>query len=94
MIPMSKITRQFLVTARWHPETNENNQKLLQGVQGPTAWGGEAGAFAPSSESLNCDSQLPARCSVLETPLRAKSQELRANLKSPPGRRRQGIIHD
>jgi hypothetical protein len=32
------------------------------GSRGPTAWGGEAGAFAPSRESLNGDSQLPAQC--------------------------------
>jgi putative ABC transport system permease protein len=58
-------------------------QKLLRD---PTAWGGEAGAFAPSRESLNCDSQLPAPCSVLEPPLRAKSHEPRANLDIPPAR--------
>jgi len=71
--------------AKLREETLKNNisNKKFCGVQGPTAWGGEAGAFAPSRESLNCDSQLPARYSVLEPPLRAKSQELRANLKSP-----------
>jgi methylornithine synthase len=66
--------------------TEDPNKSFCGGSRGPTAWGGAAGAFAPSRESLNCDSQLPS--SVLEPPLRAKSRELRANSKIPPGRRR------
>jgi amino acid adenylation domain-containing protein len=35
-------------------------QKFFRGSRGPAARGGAAGAFAPSRESLNCDSQLPS----------------------------------
>jgi len=47
----------------------------------PHCVGGQSRPEGPSREPLNCGSQLP--CSVLETYLRAKSQELRATLKSP-----------
>jgi hypothetical protein len=35
-------------------------KSLYGGSRGPTAWGGEAGAFAPSRESINGDSQRPS----------------------------------
>jgi hypothetical protein len=43
------------------------------GSRGPTAWGGEAGAFAPYREPLNGDSQLPVpsihHSSFIDAPL-------------------------
>ncbi len=60
-----------------------NNQKLLQGVQGPAARGTQEG---PSGHLVSRLIAAHNSHSVLEPLIRAKSQEQRANPKSPPGR--------